>query len=104
MNFFDLGNIHLYIAIALSLFNAYLLSSVSFKFFHSIQVCGYHIKFYFNWLKDTKGKYVSRLLMLSFLSACCIMVTNILFFEFLLDQYLAYLGLIFYLYWKPLFS
>ena len=96
MKFFDLNNIHLYISIALSAINGLLMCFASYKFFQMIQLSGYKLKGYFSWLKDTKAKYVSRMILLSLLSAFCVLVTSALFDIYHQDAIFSYLGLIFY--------
>lgn len=62
-----------------------------------IQLSNYKVKHYNIWLKDTKAKWVSRLALMSFLSFCCVFVTNILFSEKMSSSKLVgYFGLIFY--------
>jgi UDP-N-acetylmuramoyl-tripeptide--D-alanyl-D-alanine ligase len=104
MNLIDLTNPHFYITIALSLINATILCLSSYKFFQSIQLAGYRVVGYFYWLKDTRGKYVSRLFMLSFLSLCGLLVTNVLFYTFQSEMnYYAYISLVFYFYFSVVF-
>ena len=92
----DFQNPHLYINIVLSLLNAVMLCYVAYKFFQTIQLGGYRIRGYFNWLNTTKGNYLLRLFMLSFLSILCMLVTNTVFISYTNNNYFAYLGLIFY--------
>lgn len=94
MDFFDWSNPHLYIAMILSVINAVLLCFEGYKFLQIIQLSGYHLRGYFDWLRDTKGKYVVRLLSLSLLSLACLLVTNVIFRDFV--DYLSYLGLVLY--------
>ncbi|MBQ3047494.1 MAG: hypothetical protein IJD48_00565, partial [Clostridia bacterium] len=96
MEFFQLDNIHLYITIALSLINGILMCFASYKFFQMIQLTGYKLKGYFLWLKDTKAKYASRMLLLSLLSGFCVLVTNALFNIYHNDVIFSYFGLAFY--------
>ena len=94
MAFFDLSNPHLFIGIIISVVNAIVLCFEGYKFLQIIQLSGYHLRGYFDWLKDTRGKYVVRLLSLSVLSLACLLVTNVIFRPY--EDYLSYLGLIFY--------
>ena len=94
MEFFDWSNPHLSIAIVLSVINAIILCFEGYKFLQIIQLSGYHLKGYFDWLKDTKGKYVVRLLSLSLLSLAALLVTNAIFRAYV--DYLSYLGLLLY--------
>lgn len=94
MDFFDLSNPHLFIAIGLAVVNAILLCFEGYKFLQIIQLSGYHLRGYFDWLKDTRGKYVLRLLLLSMLSLACLLVTNVIFRPY--EDYLCYLGFVLY--------
>ena len=97
MNFFSIGNIHMYIAIILSVLNGGVLAFVSSKFLQVVQQSGYKMQGYYTWLRGTRYKYLSRLFILSLLSLFCAVVTIAL-----LDGYsngmFSYLGLIFYFY------
>lgn len=96
-NVFDWNNPDLYFLICLSFVNAVLLCFLSYKFMQIIQLSNYNIKHYNIWLRDTKAKWVSRLVMVAFLSFCCVLVTCILFSEKMSHSKLVgYLGLIFY--------
>lgn len=105
MKFFSYANPHMYISIALSLVNAAMLLFAAYKFFQIIQLSGYKLKGYFVWIKDTKAKYISRILTLSLLSLACSLVTNALFNEetYSAGLYFTYLGMIFYVYFSVIF-
>ncbi len=103
MKFFSLDNIDLYFAIVLAIINGVLMCFASYKFFQIIQLSGYKLKGYFTWLKDTKARYVSRIVLLSVLSLFCVLVTNALFNIFLIDTIYSYIGLIFYFYFTIVF-
>lgn len=103
MKFFSLNNIDLYFAIALALINGVLMCFASYKFFQIIQLSGYKLKGYFAWLKDTKARYVSRIVLLSVLSLFCVLVTNALFNVFLSNTVFSSIGLIFYFYFTIVF-
>lgn len=105
MDFFSLTNPHMYIILILSLLNGVVLLFAAYKFFQIIQLSGYKIKGYFVWLKDTKAKYVSRIITLSLLSVACSLVTNALFNvkDYSQGLYFSYLGLIFYTYFSIIF-
>ena len=92
----NLLNPHLYINVVLSIINAVVLCFIAYKFFQTIQLGGYRIRGYFSWLKATKGNYITRLFMLSFLSLLCILVTNTVFIFYTNNIYFGYIGLIFY--------
>lgn len=102
MAFFS-NNIILYIAIALSVVNGVLMCFASYKFFQIIQLSGYKIKGYFAWLKETKGSYARRMVMLSLLSIFCVLVTNALFDVYHSQELYSYIGLIFYFYFTIVF-
>lgn len=103
MEFFEAGNIHLYIAIFLSIVNSGLLTFSSSKFLQVIQQAGYDMKGYGTWLRGTRYKYVSRLFNLSLLSVACSLVTNALFDVYHSKAIYSYLGLIFYFYFSAVF-
>ena len=103
MKILILNNIHFYITLGLSLINALLMCFASYKFFQIIQLSGYKLKGYFIWLKDTKAKYISRMFLLSLLSAFCVLVTNALFDIYHTHDLFSYLGLIFYFYFTIVF-
>ena len=103
MKFFYLTNIHLYIGIGLAVVNAILMWFVAYKFFQILQLSNYKTKEYFGWIKDTKGKYISRLFMLSILSLALMAVTNVILDTQNINDFWAYLGLIFYFYLVTVF-
>lgn len=94
IDFFDFSNLHFYLAIGISLLNAAVLCLEGYKFMQIIQLSGYHIKGYFDWLQNTRAKYILRIAMLVLLSSAAMIVTNVIFRGF--SEYLGYLGLIFY--------
>lgn len=101
MGILDLSNINFYILIVVSVINSIMLCLVSAKLFQILQQSGYKTKGYNSWLKDTKIKFVGRLIMLSFLSLISVLVTNALLDGF--GGYYSYLGLIFYVYFSIVF-
>ena len=103
MNFFAVDNIHLYITIVLSLLNGVLMCFASYKYFQIIQLSGYKLKGYFNWLKETKWSYALRMVLLSLLSGFCVLVTNALFNVYHKQALYSYIGLIFYFYFAIVF-
>ena len=96
MKVFDLSNPDFYILIAFTIINAFVLCLLSNKFLQIIQIADYKLKPYGVWLKDTKAKWFGRIVLLSFLSFCCVFVVNILFNEFLENKIFGNLGLVFY--------
>ena len=98
MKLLDVYYFQFYITLGLSVLNGILMCFASYKFFQIIQLSGYKLKGYFLWLKDTKAKYVSRLLLLTLLSLFCVLVTNALFDVYHSNALYSYLGLIFYFY------
>ncbi|MBR1925233.1 MAG: UDP-N-acetylmuramoyl-tripeptide--D-alanyl-D-alanine ligase [Clostridia bacterium] len=98
IDFFDFSSGHFYVAVILSFLNAMLLCFEGYKFMQIIQLNGYHLTGYFDWLKNTREKYFGRIIMLVLLSCAGIVVTNVIFriFATPLQYYLSYLGLIFY--------
>ena len=98
MEFFSVDNPNLYIAIILSIINGVLMCFAAYKFLQIFQLSGYKLKGYFAWLKDTKAKYVSRMILLTLLSLFCLVVTNALFDAYHEQELYSYIGLIFYFY------
>ena len=96
MSVFDLSNPDFYFLITLTIINAFVLCLLSNKFLQIIQLSDYKLKPYGLWLKDTKAKWFGRIVLLSFLSFCCMFVVNILFNEFLDNKIFGNLGLVFY--------
>ena len=103
MKLLDVYNAQFYITLGLSVLNGILMCFAAYKFFQIIQLSGYKLKSYFLWLKDTKAKYVSRLLLLTLLSLFCVLVTNALFDVYHSNALYSYLGLIFYFYFTIVF-
>ena len=96
MKVFDLSNPDLYVLIALTIVNAFVLCLLSNKFLQILQISEYKVSRYGLWLKDTKARWFGRITILCFLSFCCVFVTNILFNEFLDNKLFGNLGLAFY--------
>ena len=101
MEFFNGNNTHMLIAIVLTAVNASLMCLIASKFMHVIQLSGYKINGYKAWLKETKAQYISRIVMLCFLSIACVLVTNALLDGY--GEYYSYVGLIFYFYFCTIF-
>lgn len=101
MEFFVLGNMHLYIGLIISVINAGLMCFEGYKLMQVIQISGYHLRGYFDWLKDTRAKHIVRLAMLTLLSTMAIFVTNVIFNPY--EKYLSYLGFGFYLVFSLIF-
>ena len=103
MDLFDLSNPDLYFLIALTVVNAIILCFLSNKFLQIVQISGYHLKPYGIWLKDTKAKWFGRIILLSFLSFCCVMTTNFLFNGILNSKLFGYIGLVYYFVFSTIF-
>lgn len=99
MSIFNLSNPDLYIAIGVALLNAVILSFISIKFLQIIQLSGYKISGYKVWLANTHAKFISRIVMLTFLSFACMLVSVTLFNSYANKQtYFSYFGFAFYIY------
>lgn len=96
MNFFDIHNPNLYIAIVLTLLNSVMMCFAGYKFLQVMQLGGYSNRAYAHWLKDTKAKWISRIMILFFLSCLAIVVCNVLFGNYDINKLFGYIGLIFY--------
>ena len=103
MNLFDFSNPNLYIVIALSIVNTIFMCFVAHKFMQIIQICGYDIKRYMAWVKDTKAKWISRVAFLSLLSFLAMFVCNVLFRNYGYYKLLTYVGLVFYFWFMLVF-
>lgn len=101
MEFLSLNNPHFYFAIALALINSALMCFAGNKFLQIMQLSGYRAQAYFNWMKDTRARYISRTAMVSFLSSACMVVTNALLSNF--SEYYSYVGFGFYIYFNIVF-
>lgn len=105
MTFFDPANLNLYLAIAISVCNGVALCFCGYKFLQIIQLSGYKISGYWAWLKDTHAKFINRIIMLSFMSFACMLITATLFDSFTnTNSSLSYIGLIFYIYFVTVYT
>ncbi len=86
-----------WMVIAVSVTNAVLMTFAGYKFLQVVQLSGYKMKGYFGWIKETKGSWWGRLIMLSFLSSAALLITNVLLEDFFMYKIMTYLGLVFYL-------
>lgn len=84
----------LFIFSILSILNACILCFIGYKFLHILQLSDYKLVGYIEWAKDTKAKYLSRLLFLSFLSFSIALVVNACFISY--SKYLSLIGIAFY--------
>lgn len=103
MNFFASNNIHLYIAVFLSVLNGGVLAFFSSKFLQVVQQAGYDMKGYYTWLRGTRYKYLSRLFTLGLLSIFCAVATNALLDVYHKDTMYSYFGILFYFYFSAVF-
>ena len=85
-----------WLVIVVSALNAALLCMAGYKFFQVLQLSNYRISGYFGWIKEDKGAYWGRLLVLSFLSCAALLITNVLLENFIVYKIMTYLGLLFY--------
>ena len=92
----------LYFVIAFS--NSLLLLLISYKYFQILQLSGYNLKGLFAWFTDTKFKNYYLLIMLSFLSASCLLMTDVLLESFFKYRILTFIGLIFYIIFTAIFA
>ena len=82
---------------AISATNAILMCFAGYKFLQVVQLSSYRMKGYFGWIKETKGSWWGRLIILSFLSSAALLITNVLLEDFFAYKIMTYLGLVFYL-------
>lgn len=83
------------IAILISLLNGVLLCFIAYRSLQTLQLRGYKTEKYMHWVKNTHGRYFSRLFMLCFMSASALLVVNILFNSFA-EQFISYISLLLY--------
>lgn len=100
MNYFTLNfsnpTLEVYIiAVLISVFNGVLLCFTAYRSLQTLQLRGYKTEKYMHWIKNTHGKYFSRLFMLCFMSASALLVINILFDSFA-KQFISYISLLVY--------
>lgn len=86
-----------WLVFAISITNAILMCFAGYKFLQMVQLSSYRMKGYFGWIKETKGSWWGRLIILSFLSSAALLITNVLLEDFFAYKILTYLGLVFYL-------
>ena len=94
IEFFDISNGHLFVAIILSIINAIILCFMGYKFMQVIQLSGYHSRGYFDWLKGVGSVHLGRVAVVAFLSSACFIVADVILVDY--NSYLPYLGFIFY--------
>ena len=86
-----------WLVFAISVTNAILMCFAGYKFLQVVQLSSYRMKGYFGWIKETKGSWWGRLIILSFLSSAALLITNVLLEDFFAYKIMTYLGLVFYL-------
>ena len=85
-----------WLILVVSVLNGILMLFSGYKFLQIIQLSGYKLKGYWQWIKDTKASYWWRLVALSLLSSAALLMTNVLLEQFLVYKILTYAGLLFY--------
>ena len=96
MDFFKIDNPNLWISVVLTIINAVLMCLASYKFFQVLQLGGYSNRAYFSWLKDTKAKWISRIIMLFCFTVVALIASNVLLGAYDHHKLYGYIGLIFY--------
>ena len=92
-----------WLVLVIALVNGIMMLFVGYKFLQILQLSGYKLKGYFEWLRATKARYIGRLAILSFLSTAALLVTNVLLEQFFVFKILTYLGLVFYFLFSTIF-
>lgn len=87
--------VDLILEIFVSVVNAVLLCLLGYKFLQILQLSDYKLVGYIEWAKDTKAKYLGRMLSLVFLSAACTLVINACLSSYW--AYLTYISLVPYI-------
>ncbi len=70
---------------------------VGYKLLQMLQLAGYKLKGYNRWFIETKFSYIFRLAMLSFLSVCAMLISNVLLVDYFIVKPLKYVGALFYI-------
>lgn len=83
------------IALLISAFNGILLCFTAYRSLQTLQLRGYKTEKYMHWIKNTHGRYFSRLFMVCFMSASALLVINILFHSFA-QHFISYISLLIY--------
>ena len=94
-------DITLILFICLSVLNATLLCLLGYKFLQILQLSDYKLNGYIEWAKDTKAKYLGRILFLCFMSFAGAIVINACFISY--SEYFAFASLILYFILTPIF-
>ena len=89
--------------IILAVVSTVMMIFVGYKLLQMLQLSGYKLNGFFKWFKETKGSYLSRLFMLSFLSLAAMLITNVLLADFFVEEILSYASVIFYILFSSLF-
>lgn len=85
-----------WLVIVVSVVNAGMLCMAGYKFLQVFQLSNYRLRGYFGWIKEDRGAYWGRLLILTFLSSAALLITNVLLENFFVYKIMTYLGLVFY--------
>ena len=91
----------LIIQILVSVANAVILCLLGYKFLQVLQLSDYKLVGYIEWAKDTKAKYLGRMLSLVFLSLACSLVINACIAPYF--AYITYIALIPYIVYSIIF-
>lgn len=92
-----------WLVVVVSAVNGVMLILAGYKFLQVLQLSNYKMNGYFAWIKQDKGAYWGRLLILSFLSSACLLMTNVLLGDFFIYKIMEWLGLLFYLLFVTIF-
>jgi len=92
-----------WMVIVVSLVNAIALCLAGYRFLQVLQLANYRINGWFSWIKQDKGAYWGRLLILSFLSCAALLITNVLLDNFLVYKIMTWIGVVFYFVFVTIF-
>lgn len=84
-----------WLSVVFSLVMSLFATFMATQFLHMLQLSGYKLKGYFDWLKQSKFSPVGRLLIVSLLSAAAMLITNVLLEDVLVGRALKYTSVIF---------
>lgn len=104
MNYFSLNKLLIFetsvdaaMISIIAVLSAVLMIFVGYKLLQMLQLTGYKFKGYNRWFIETKYSFISRLAMLSFLSVCAMLISNVLLVDFFIIRPLKYVGALFYI-------
>lgn len=94
--FLNPNSAHLYLLIIFSLINATLIIMCSYKYLQVLQLSMYHARGVFSWMKESKNKYFSNMLICCITSFAITLILNLVLMPFSFGIYIEYISIIIY--------